>query len=206
MVFILWFVARYSTVEGFDVLKNLWKFSNNFVLYVVLYGVFVLTAWGWNGDVFSLANVTRYDKKLSFALLFDYAVFFPVMEELLFRAFAMSLLLNRTKQRSNQRMLCCVLNGVLFGGFHLLNIYGSRLSLKYVLFQTFLSTIGGIAYSAHILNNQSLLEVVVIHICNNIYAIVFPQTLVTNMSDVFVLYNFMGNCALITLLFYMNKP
>lgn len=202
IVFIFWFSLRYANYEDFNIFK-IKKPSRNLIIYIVMFFIVVGISWFWNGDIFNTDNLKQNkEEQISISLLLEYLLFFPIKEEFIFRAFGLSLLLKRTK---NNYLKCCFVNGFLFGSFHLLNIFGTNgFSLQYILLQTLLSTFAGISYSMHLIKNMSILEVVLIHILNNAYAIIFPKDFVTNLSNSFVLFNFICNCLLIFMLFILN--
>ena len=201
----MWFAFRYTKVEGFRVLQ-VKSFSRTLILFCILFGSFATCTMYLNWESMGLNSIMKYrNGSIHLPMVLDVLFFFPIEEELLFRAFALALLLNRTKQRSNQKMLSSVTCGCLFGMFHLLNLFGGKFTVKYILFQSFVTCISGTAYSLHVLANQSILEVIFIHIMNNSLASFFPQQhAVDVLENNFALINFLGTCACQAILIYAN--
>lgn len=189
VIFVVWFLSRGPTKYEMISLSHK-SFSSQFFGYISMLIVWSGCCIAYNPSYFDLSHLS-HEGALSWSLTFEYLLFNPIKEELLFRALIVELLSRRTKLRGEQQgFWISMMNGVLFGAFHLMNLFGRTFGVKYVILQAALCVVSGTAYSLQILATKSIFEVIIMHSLNNSFAALFRKDLVVNMSDMFVVTNF----------------
>lgn len=122
-------------------------------------------------------------KLVGYYNVFNLVFFDPIKEEIVFRGCLFYVLYHR----SPKAIPCAVIANVLFGLFHLINLFNGRFSSVYVLLQVVLGLEIGLFYSARFLLMESIWESIALHVANNMIASCIPIKDATTFSHPLVL-------------------
>jgi len=126
----------------------------------------------WTGRwVFSFANYLE-DSQLELYKVSNFLIFTPILEELVFRGILTYILATRIQHKGK----CILFSNLIFGLFHLVNLFGSSYSFWYVLLQVFLGMEIGLFYGCQFLLSQNIWECIILHMVNNITSSFLPAT------------------------------
>ncbi len=76
-----------------------------------------------------------------------------------------------------------VLNSMMFGLIHLLNVFGSRYGPVYIALQVSLGMMIGLFYSMRFLLSATIIEPILLHACNNLYSSFLPVETNVDLTD-----------------------
>lgn len=122
-------------------------------------------------------------KLVGYYNIFNLIFFDPIKEEIIFRGCLFYVLYHR----SHKAGTCAVIANILFGLFHLINLFNGRFSSVYVLMQVALGIEIGLFYSARFLLLGSIWESIALHVANNVIAMCIPIKDATTFSHPLVL-------------------
>jgi len=100
---------------------------------------------------------------INYARSITIIIFSPMQEELVFRGILNYLL----RRRIPDTWHCMLLSNIIFGLFHLTNIFGNY-SLFYVILQIALGFLLGLFYNCQLYIGYSIWEPVILHTINNL--------------------------------------
>ena len=158
-------------------------------LLLCVYQEYVIKEWKYYSfDNYNLHNNTAVigaSKNIKFEL--DYAksinmIFLnPIKEEFLFRLTVVSILCYRLNNKVNGVML----SSVLFGLLHFANFFSlkSEYASSYVYLQCVFAFLIGIFYALEMILTENLLNVILLHIVNNVFASFVPIHRSIDLND-----------------------
>jgi membrane protease YdiL (CAAX protease family) len=133
--------------------------------HVLSFVIAVCIQWFTGNWIFSLSNFLDHQQtKIDYFKVFEFIMFIPLKEEIIFRGIIYYLLYNREPSP----LYCAVVSNCCFGLFHLVNLFGSGFSTSYVLLQIGLGVEVGLVYSLCFILSGTIWECVILHIINNL--------------------------------------
>lgn len=158
----------------------------------ILTHLIILSLFAWiqqhsDAKIVSWRSIETTFRELPAHVLLERLLLVPIQEELLFRGLLLQLSLNRLHRRA---VPSAVVTNLLFAAVHLL-FNARRLSPSdlraYLFYQVGLSFIIGTFLSLRAVVSGSLLECIILHCINNVFALAADQSFITQLDHPLVL-------------------